>query len=400
MVAYFSMKPLQLSIPDARTFLVSYHFEPTTARGVLARLGSIQFDPLKPVGRNPDLVLQARVEAYRVDDWEQLAYQERFLIDAWDKQASLVLMEDWPRRCIYHTWHEARWRERVLDAFPEAVAAVLAELQVRGPLTSAAFAYQEHKDEWRGSWYGPRLTKNVLRALWHTGKVLTHSRKHGHHVYDLAERIIPPSLYGIPPCSAQDSIEWLIKLRHQATGLLRPQASSEVWSLGIPAPERHTIHTALVRRGELLPVDIAGVRFYAIPGILQQLDTRRLPERMVFVAPLDQLLWDRKAVTHLFAFDYTWEVYKPEAERKWGYYVLPVLYQNRFVARFDSRHQGRVWELYRWYWEPLVTPDSAMLTALEQAVRRFKEYLGAEKVQLPRGMDARTRAAWQAGARG
>lgn len=393
------MKPLHLSLADARRFLVFHHFEPATLHGALMRLGSVQFDPLKPVGRNHDLVLQARVEHYRVDDWEALAYQERFLIDAWDKQASLVLMQDWPQRRIYHAWHESRWRERVLETFPAAIAAVLDELHERGPLTSAAFHFQEHKEEWRGSWYGPRLTKNVLRALWHTGRVLTHSRKNGHHVYDIAERIVPPALYTAPPLSEQDSTEWLITRRHQATGLLRPHASSEVWSLGIPAPQRHALLRDMARRGMLLPVEIDGIRFHALPNILERLDIITVPERMMFLAPLDQLLWDRRAIAHLFAFDYTWEVYKPAAERKWGYYVLPVLYRDRFVARCDSRQKGAVWEVFRWYWEADVTPDHAMLTALEQAVRRFKRYLGVDKIKLPRGLDARTRAAWQAGAR-
>ena len=391
--------PVKLTRGDARRLLANYHFTPTTLRGAFSRLGSVQFDPLNPVGRNHDLVLRARVPDYCVGDWERLAYQERLILDAWDKQASLVLMKDWPVRRVYHAWHEARWRDRVLGAYPGAVHTVLAELRERGPLTSSAFDFQIHKDEWQGSWYGPKLTKNVLRALWHTGRVVTHSRKNGHHVYDLAERVVPAEYYHAAGLGERESVEWLVKLRHQAVGLLRPNASWEVWSLGLKAAKRKAVVTDLVRRGELEPVEVEGVLFHALPETLQTLDAAEPTERMVFVAPLDQLVWDRKAVEHLFEFDYVWEVYKPVQERRWGYYVLPVFYRDRFVARFDSRLKGGVWELYAWYWEPGVVPDGELLSALSEAVARFRRYLGAEGVKLPRGLDRGTRAAWRAGAK-
>lgn len=390
---------LELSRPDARRLLAAHHFTPGSLKDVFTRLGSVQYDPLNPVGRNHDLVLQARVPGYRIGDWEQLAYEERFIYDAWDKQASLVLMQDWPRRRVYHTWHKSWWDERILQAHPDAVVAVVDELRERGPLTSTAFRYQVHKDDWAGSWYGPRLTKNVLRALWHTGLVVTAGRKNGHHIYDLAERVVPPELYGAAPLPEREMAAWLVRLRHQAVGLLRPNSSYEVWSLGLPPAERREIISSFVASGELVPVTVEGVRFHALPETLARLETPSPPARMIFVAPLDQLVWDRKAVKHLFDFDYLWEVYVPEPKRRWGYYVLPVFYGDRFVARFDSRLKAGVWEVYSWHWEPDVTPDAAMLGALTEAVRHFRGYLGAETLRLPTGLSRATRSALLTGAK-
>ena len=79
---------IQLSREQARRFLVAYHFTQTDLSGVFARLGTVQYDPLNPVGRNTDLVLQARIPGYRVDDWQKVAYTDRLVYDAWDKQAS------------------------------------------------------------------------------------------------------------------------------------------------------------------------------------------------------------------------------------------------------------------------------------------------------------------------
>jgi uncharacterized protein YcaQ len=80
---------LQLSREQARRLLARYHFTPTDLLGVFTRLGTVQYDPLNPVGRNPDLVFQARVPGYHVDDWQPLAYEQRLVYDAWDKQACL-----------------------------------------------------------------------------------------------------------------------------------------------------------------------------------------------------------------------------------------------------------------------------------------------------------------------
>jgi uncharacterized protein len=114
---------------------------------------------------------------------------------------------------------------------------------------------------------------------------------------------------------------------------------------------------------------------------------------MRFLAPLDQLMWDRKAARHLFDFDYVWEVYKPEAQRKWGYYVLPVLYGDRFVARFDSRLIGKVWTVHGWWWEEDIDADAEVLEALTLAARAFMDYLGAEGVTVADAVDSKTRKA-------
>ena len=76
-----------ISREEARRFLAQYHFKPTDLTGVIDRLGSVQYDPLNPVGRNADLVFQARIPGYQVDDWQKAAYTDRVIYDAWDKQA-------------------------------------------------------------------------------------------------------------------------------------------------------------------------------------------------------------------------------------------------------------------------------------------------------------------------
>ena len=101
------------------------------------------------------------------------------------------------------------------------------------------------------------------------------------------------------------------------------------------------------------------------------------------IAPLDNLLWDRRFVQALFDFSYVWEVYKPAAERIYGYYVLPVLYGDRFVARFEPQRDEQSGDLVvkGWWWEPGVTPSAPMRRALRDCFRGFLRYLGADALR-------------------
>jgi uncharacterized protein YcaQ len=108
------------------------------------------------------------------------------------------------------------------------------------------------------------------------------------------------------------------------------------------------------------------------------------PSHAALVAPLDNLTWDRELLRQVFDFDYCWEIYKPKEKREYGYYVLPVLYGERFVARaepvFDKR--ARVLTIAGWWWEIGVRPDAAMKAALAACVSEFADYLGAIDVRL------------------
>jgi uncharacterized protein len=393
--------PLRLGRRDARALLWSYHFTPGSLDDVVGRLGTIQYDPLAPMGRNPDLVLQSRVPGYRLDDWQDATYRRRLLVDAWDKMVCLTLVGDWPARHLYHRYFRSRWRSRVFDPHPGAVEAVRAELRERGPLETLAFSDQSRDAGLAGSWYGPKLVKHVLRALWDSGEIVTHERVRGRHVYASRERSLPPEVLDAPPLPDDVALDRLVRRRVQAPGLLRPRAESAVWFLPATTGERRAAQARLVADGALREVDVDGMRYLAVPEALAALDAAPPPSGVRFVAPLDPLVWDRAAVSHLYGFEYRWEVYKPAAARRWGYYVLPVLWGERFVARLDARvERGRL-SLHAWHWEGDLgsSAPAPLLEALERSVTDFLRYLGVDGVRLPRGMGRAARDAWRGGAR-
>ena len=380
---------LHLSCEQARRFLVTYHFALTDLPGVFERLGTVQYDPLNPVGRNPDLVFQARIPGYSVDDWQHAAYTERIIYDAWDKQACLVPVGDWPWRALTREQFRPYHDREILQADSRTPAAIFAAIDAQGPLSSLEFEDQaRHPDH--NTWYGVTQTKRVLRALWACGLLVTHHRKGGRHYYDRPERVIPPQHYNNQTPLDQDAYHrWIILRRFQATGLLRPTADPCIWSAcGSGATRKLTI-SALAEEGLLTPVRVGEKAwpYYILTSAIPLLDAAPLIPRVIFLGPLDSFLWDRKAVLQLFDFDYIWEVYKPVEQRRWGYYVLPVFYGDRFIARVDSRLEKGVWTISRWWWEPDVVPNDALLEALRTAVSQFLRYLRADALRLDESVD-------------
>jgi len=311
-------------------------------------------------------------------------------------------VQDWPFRRVYHRHFRRLWGERVLDRYPDEARRTVAELEARGPLSSLDFAdelFDDHRPEHvRGSWYGDKLVKHLLRGLWMSGEIVTHHRDKGRHVYDLPERVLPAAVLAQADPGEDASLRYLLTLRVRAAGLLRPGANKSVWSVPVEDERRRRTLRDLVAEGSLREVDVDGTRFLALPATLAAAEAA-MPRGMRFLAPLDGMLWDRLGVRRLFGFDYVWEVYKPQAKRRWGYYVLPVWYRGRLVGRFDSRLDedggASLWRVTRFDWER--RPNAAALQALSAAARRFARYLGAGGVRVADTVDARTRGALERG---
>ncbi len=343
------------------------------------RLRCVQFDPIAPAGCNHDLVFQSRVPGYRIGDWVKTAYEEGRLYDGWDKQASLIPFPGWPLRRVYSRAHREYFEERIFRDHADVVEIILRELAERGPLLPRDFDFQMRRDEWTGSWFGPSVTKQTLRALWHTGLVMTAGRKGGQHLYDLAERVVPPEIYNSPPIPESEAIVELAHERHVSMGLLRPGAPYEIWSLKVLSPYKHEAIAQLVDQNRLIPVVVEGMKFHAPPEFLATLDEPPGEPQVRFVAPLDQFMWDRRSIRHIFEFDYIWEIYTPEPKRRWGYYVLPIVFGDRLVARVEFWARQGMLEIRQWH-EEAGDPGPAFWGALEPATLAFMEYCSAYRV--------------------
>ncbi len=359
-------------------------------RGVLAfikRVGSIQFDPLNIVGRNPDLVLQSRIEDFRPSMLEGLLYDDRQLIEGWDKMMSIYGVADWP----YFHRRRMAVRERFMEhPLMGVLPGVRTALENQGPISSLDLDIHEVVD-W--SWAPTRMARAALESMYWWGELVIHHRINTRKVYDFSHNHLHDELLKAedPNLTEEDYQDWYVLRRIGSVGLLWGK-SGDAW-LGMPgikSKERNRAICRLVQKERLEQVEVDGISqpFYMRSDDRNSLETlldSRAPTLCAaFLAPLDNLLWDRRLVESLFGFSYRWEVYKPREEREYGYYVLPVLYGDQFVARFEPGWDKKNGDLIvkNWWWEPGVSVSGRMRSAIKTCFRRFSRYLGAGHIRV------------------
>jgi uncharacterized protein YcaQ len=351
-------------------------------------LDALQLDPLPVLGRNHDLVIQARVDGTHPGDALDLIHCERLGFEYWDKALCAVPIRHFPLMRAFmdaggEAW-EHRREEKLRQDFPGAIEAVYQAVEEHGPLSSRELKdLQIAQDERRG-WKATRVANVALEALWNRGRVSVSHRVHFRKYYDLTERVIAKERLECEP-PPQDELwrRWLLK-RVRDVGLLPLRGDAEAWMF-LRRAHKDGLIDDLVEREELMLVNVDGVRtpFLAPPEAEEMLEAARsapFDGRARFLAPLDPLLWCRKALAQIWDFEYAWEVYKPEGKRRWGYYVLPVLYGDRFVARFDGKYDLKSGTLTvsAYHEEPDGLPPTH--AAVEAAFQKFLEYLGGERI--------------------
>ena len=319
--------PITINKEQARRFLLAHqHLWPPRQLdgkgGVLKHIhhvGCIQFDPLNITGRSPELVLQARVADFRPEMLDELLYQDRKLLDGWDKVMSIYSVEDWP---YFHRRRQAaRQSERYHSVLP-ALPQVRQEIKARGPLSSIDLDMNETVD-W--SWAPTRLARAALESMYYTGELIIHHKVNTRKVYDFASRHIPAKLLDAPePNQTEEHFhDWYVLRRIGGIGLIWSR-SGDGW-LGMPgikSVQRLAALKRLLARGQVMEVNVDGLEapLYMRSQDQAQLDevltTDAPPPGASILAPLDNLIWDRRFIKELFGFEYLWEVYKPIVERQ------------------------------------------------------------------------------------
>jgi uncharacterized protein YcaQ len=393
----------------ARRFMLIHHglFPPRQRRGnsgildYIKHVGCIQFDPINIVGRNPDLVLQSRIKDYQPKYLDELLYSERKLIDGWDKMASIYSVEDWP--------NFIRRKESIINhptsrRPPQyAIDNVIAEIHERGPLSSLDFDETE-KVDW--SWGPTKLVRADLEQQFAEGRIGISHRVNNRRYFELINKLIPTEILrsADPFRDIEAYQDWHITRRIGGMGLVNSK-SGEYWYgiMGVKSKERHTIIQRLIEKGELVTIGIDKnpneayyIRRQDFSSMTHAIDLKEETSEATIIAALDNLIWNRKLIQNVFDFYYIWEVYKPKSQRKFGYYVLPVIYGDRFIARFEPKFDktNRIFSINNWWWEDGVSPNNIMEEALVSCFKDFSTYLNAGKVELVNQIQNNKRLRW------
>jgi uncharacterized protein len=356
---------------------------------VFRRLGSIQFDPIAVAGRSHDLVLHARVAGYE-PGWCDVLYERREIFEAYNKGLSLVPVSEFP-------WFRGvllRDTPRTLAENAEVAERVLERIRAEGPLSALDF---ERERGAMTDWFGipTNTVRAVLEAYTVTG-VLGLARRDGNRrYYDLLERLLPADILA-RDLPLHEQLRHKLLSRYRAHGLLGVSGAGDVF-FGIgsarPSPQhagRNALREELVERGELVPVEVEGVRGkrFVLRNDVELLEAPpEPPPSVAFLPPFDALVWDRVLLASLFGFDYVWELFLPPAKRRWGWYVLPIVFRDRFVGRIElriDRDGARVQVLDVW-WENGFAPRrvEGFVDAMRDALRAYLRFGSATRLEWP-----------------
>jgi uncharacterized protein YcaQ len=390
---------LKVTAEAARRFLVARHFL-APARSIeggsdavlefLRRFGSIQYDPIAVAGRSHDLVLHARVADYE-PAWFELLYERREVFEAVNKGLSFVLTSDYP----WFRGTQSRNARRVLAENAEAAERVLERVRADGPLSALDF---EREHGATVDWFGVRtnVVRAVLEAYTVTGVLGLARREGSRRYYDVIERLLPRDVLqrDVP---LRDQLRHKMLSRYRAHGLLGASSGGDVFGGLGPAkpdprypeyPGRTALREGLIEEGELVPVEVEGVRgarFLLRDEVDVLTAPPEPPASVAFLSPFDPLVWDRALLGSLFEFDYVWDLFHPPAKRRYGWYVLPMLFGDRFVGRIEpriDRDSGRVQVLGLW-WEEGFAPRRAegFVDAMRAALRAYLDFAAASRLE-------------------
>ena len=366
-----------------------YSKGPKGIRECFADLDVLQIDPLPTMGRNHDLVIQSRVDGTSPDQALDLIHKERLGFEYWDKVYCVLPIEHFPtQRAYMNAGKSEYWEERrreLKKKEPKVFELVMNEVQDRGPVSNLELKDLDLGHTGKTGWSSSSVATSALDILWHIGELSISHRVSNRKYFDLTERVVPGEILSQKAATWKEYEKLAFLRRVHNVGLLPRVGDSLIWQLANYA-KKSGLAEKLVKRDEVALVHIEGVRTpcYAPPNadeLLEEAKSLPVGRRAVFIAPLDPLIWAREFVEALWDFNYRWEVYVPPKKRQWGYYVLPVLYRNRFVGRFDGKFDKKSNILYvpNYYKEPGGLDQDQ--TAIQKAFERFQNYLGAEEIK-------------------
>ncbi len=354
-------------------------------RRVLGRTQLLQVDSVNVFERAHYLPVYSRLGPYDKALVDGAAFRHRDLFEYWGHEASLLPVGLHPLlrwRMARAAGGEEGWGRvsRMVQEQPDFVASVLQAVRDRGPIGAGELREGARRP---GAWWSWDETKVALEHLFWAGEVTTHSRPRFERVYDLTSRVLPAAVLDLPTPSREDAQRALVELAARAHGVATERDLRDYFRLR-PAEAAVAVRS-LVEAGELLPVEVEG---WKGPAYLHP--SAAFPRRVAasaLLSPFDPLVWERARTSRLFGFDYRIEIYVPAEKRRFGYYVLPFLHEERIRARVDlkaDRKAGVLRVMAAWV-EPQEDPGE-VASALAVELRRAASWQGLDDVVVePRG---------------
>ncbi len=360
---------------------------------LICQLGLVQVDSIRWVERAQHMILFSRSQHYRPDDLRHLIEERQLLFENYTHDASVIPSEYF--RFWRHRFARDKdlLRERLIrwqgDGFVKHCDSLHRKIRRAGAVRSRDLKRTSEKDTtemWQ--WHDG---KAALEFLWRTGKLGIASRDGFQKVYNLTERVIPPEEYA-ERCSRTEFVDWSCREALQRLGFATPAEIAEYWKHVSIAEVNRWLDRQNDRTITRLAIDHPdGSRsegLYARADIESVVaEAPKPPSRVRVLSPFDPVIRNRDRLERLFDFQYRIEIYVPEAKRKYGYYVFPLLEGDKLIGRIDFRadRTARVLEIKRLWMEDGVALTPARKKRLDQELARVAKLAEVDQVRWLRG---------------
>lgn len=386
------MKNSQLSLKEVRklTLFSQGLIQPGFGKGkkgtlaAIEHLGYVQIDTLAVVARAHHHTLWSRLPDYREKFLTELLDKDKAVFEYWSHAASYLPMSYYrfslPLKKAY-----AEGKSHWFEQDKNIMKYVLDRVKSEGPLQSKDF---EHKREAAAGWYEWKPAKRALEQLFMQGKLMVARRQGFQKVYDLTERVLPSNVDLTFPDS-EEYAEHLVYSAVQAHGIIN---ESEIAYLRnrLKEPVKKALKNLLMK-GRLTEVSVEGldkITFITTNEYLQAIKKIKLKDLVHFLSPFDNIVIQRKRLRNIFNFDYMIECYLPSEKRKYGYFTLPVLYRDKFVARFDPKadRTAGIFYVKSMHFEEGFQPDEKFNTVFSEKLKDFALFNGCENIVFENGI--------------
>ncbi len=391
---------MTVTVEQARRFLLLKHgllgdhsfIGKQGALDYIRQTGGIQFDPVDVCGRSADIALQARVRGYDKTQLDELLYKDRALFDFFDKNLCICPVEDWPLLLGkgqrlgggYAEAYNRRGGEAVRKMEP-LVRRLIAE---RGSV-SAGDVKTDERIVWAWSALCS-LPRATLESMYFRGELIVHHKTGTNKSYAFAKDYIPAEILRSAPPYADEAgrLALFVYRRIGAVGLLWNRPSDAWLGLSLKAQQRQNAFERLLSEEKITAVcvDDGKDAFYLhtadLPLLEKAVSDEKSRPRCELLAPLDCMMWDRKVIKALFGFDYSWEIYTPAAKRRYGAYVLPMLYGERFIGRVEgiADRKAKTLVVRNVWYEPDVRQTKMINKAVSDCLTRFAAFNDCQSV--------------------
>jgi uncharacterized protein YcaQ len=354
----------------------------------------VQLDPLNPAGRNHDIFFFSRIKNYEIDDFQNVVYPNKEVFEAYFPNLMAITKEHFSlflpqmKKEFMHKYYQSRIEK--MEELNEGILNEAREFILKnGPCKAADLGEMASVKPEFTFWKTSNLAGMSLEMLWLLGKaVIVERDSNWRKIYGLTESYFDETTHSDIQLT-DDEISYRKFLAKQKSYPLIDLGKVQLTKskrLSIGKRKRVSIDWFL-RDDENSPKIVTlenSQKGMAVPANWKEMLESKTDNEMRAIAPLDPLIWNRELLLGVFDFDYTWEVYKIPKDRKWGYYVYPLLYQNQLIGRLEAKFdkKKKIINYFNFQKEESFEFDSSSNKAFYDLLERWKQMLGAEKTAL------------------